>query len=399
MVATESIAREKLGQAVEILGEQDVDLWLTFVRESLLTRDPSLDLVAGTYCAWQAAFLVSRSGEQTAIVGRFDAPNVVGLGAYDEVVPYDENIRPLLRDAIERLDPESIAINYSESDPAADGLTHGMWLVLQETLAGTPYADRLASSEAIVNALRGRKSPAEIERIRAAVRETEEIFEVASRMLAPDLSELEIAAADARRGQAARPRVRVGAGALPGGQRRSRQGGRPQQPERAPDETRRAPAHGLRRLEGGLLQRSPARLVPPRRGRDRGAAGRRRGVGRGLGGGRRRRRGAAARRGRLGGRRSGSIAPRRCRLPGADVLARPPARPRLRTTAGRFSGRAGTATGTAPYGLVEEGNVYTLEFGTAVPNRGYVGLEEDVLVTADGIEWLSTPQRELWLVS
>ncbi len=238
MVATESIAREKLGQAVEILGEQDVDLWLTFVRETLLTTDPSLDLVAGTYCAWQAAFLVSRSGEHTAIVGRFDAPNVVALGAYDEVVPYDESIRPLLRDAIERLDPTSIAINYSESDPAADGLTHGMWLVLSETLAGTPYADRLTSSEAIVNALRGRKSPAEIERVRAAVRETEEIFDVASRMLGPGPERARDRRRDARRGQAARARVRVGAGALPGGQRRPRQGGRPQQPGRAPYEAR-----------------------------------------------------------------------------------------------------------------------------------------------------------------
>jgi hypothetical protein len=27
-----------------------------------------------------------------------------------------------------------------------------------------------------------------------------------------------------------------------------------------------------------------------------------------------------------------------------------------------------------------------------------VRIEDDVLVTADGIEWLSTPQRELWLV-
>jgi Xaa-Pro aminopeptidase len=54
--------------------------------------------------------------------------------------------------------------------------------------------------------------------------------------------------------------------------------------------------------------------------------------------------------------------------------------------------------GAAPFGAVEEGNVFTLEFGTAVPGRGYIGLEEDVLVTADGIEWLSTPQRELWLV-
>jgi Xaa-Pro aminopeptidase len=48
---------------------------------------------------------------------------------------------------------------------------------------------------------------------------------------------------------------------------------------------------------------------------------------------------------------------------------------------------------------VEDGNVFTLEYGTAVPGRGYIGLVEDVLVTADGIEWLSTPERELWLVS
>ena len=42
---------------------------------------------------------------------------------------------------------------------------------------------------------------------------------------------------------------------------------------------------------------------------------------------------------------------------------------------------------------------YTLEYGTAVPGRGYIGLEEDVLVTGDGVEWLSTPQRALWVVS
>ena len=32
--------------------------------------------------------------------------------------------------------------------------------------------------------------------------------------------------------------------------------------------------------------------------------------------------------------------------------------------------------------------VYTLEYGARVPGRGYIGLEEDVLVKADGIEWL-----------
>ena len=54
--------------------------------------------------------------------------------------------------------------------------------------------------------------------------------------------------------------------------------------------------------------------------------------------------------------------------------------------------------GAAPLGFVEAGNVFTLEYGTAVAGRGYIGLEEDVLLTADGVEWLSKPQREIWLV-
>ena len=109
------------------------------------------------------------------------------------VVGYDESIRPPLREAVERLGPRSIALNFSESDPAADGLTHGLWLVLQETLAGSPFVERFVSAEPIVAALRGRKSPAEIERLRAAIRETEEIFEVVTASLRPGQSELEIA--------------------------------------------------------------------------------------------------------------------------------------------------------------------------------------------------------------
>jgi len=54
--------------------------------------------------------------------------------------------------------------------------------------------------------------------------------------------------------------------------------------------------------------------------------------------------------------------------------------------------------GQAPLGTVEAGNVFTLELGAAVPGRGYIGLEEDVLVTETGVEWLSKPQRKLWLI-
>ncbi len=397
MAAGSSLVPEKLDQAVEILREQDVDLWLTLVRETLLTSDPCLDLVAGTYCAWQGAFLVSRAGERIAIVGRFDAQSVEQLGVYD-VVPYDESLRPALREAVERIAPRSIALNYSESDPAADGLTHGLWLVLREALAGTAYADGFRSSEAIVNALRGRKSPEEIRRIRGAVAETEAIFERVTAELRPDLSEIEIAG---------RMHAEVAARGL------GYAWGREHCPavNAGPDKDVGHSAPGeLRTRRGELLhidfgvshedycsdlQRvwyflDDGETVPPEEVQrawealwvaiDAGAAALRPGV--------------------AGWEVDGAA---RESLAAAGF---PEPKYALGHQLGRSAHDGGTLLGprwdrygSAPLGRVEEGNVFTLEFGTAVPGRGYIGLEEDVVVTADGVEWLSTPQRELWLVS
>jgi Xaa-Pro aminopeptidase len=47
--------------------------------------------------------------------------------------------------------------------------------------------------------------------------------------------------------------------------------------------------------------------------------------------------------------------------------------------------------------VVEAGNVFTLELGVPT-DSGYIGLEEDVLVTAAGCEFLSSRQRDLMLI-
>jgi Xaa-Pro aminopeptidase len=53
--------------------------------------------------------------------------------------------------------------------------------------------------------------------------------------------------------------------------------------------------------------------------------------------------------------------------------------------------------GRNPDGVVEAGNVFTLELGVPT-DAGFVGLEEDVLVTATGCEFLSSRQHEPMLV-
>ena len=54
--------------------------------------------------------------------------------------------------------------------------------------------------------------------------------------------------------------------------------------------------------------------------------------------------------------------------------------------------------GQTPFGIIEVGNVFAIELGTAVPGYGYVGLEENVLITEEGAQWLSEPQTDIWLI-
>ncbi|HEX9038506.1 MAG TPA: Xaa-Pro peptidase family protein [Ktedonobacterales bacterium] len=187
-----NIQAEKLEQAVELLRERDLDCWLTFVRESSETPDPVMKLIVGHDVTWQSAFLVSRGGRRIALVGRQEGETVRRAGLFEEVHAYDEGFAPGLRAILRDLDPRQIAVNYSTSDVAADGLTHGMYLQLVEALARTPYRQRLVSAEPIIGPLRSRKTNAELARMRQAIALTEELFALVTAFLRPGRTEREV---------------------------------------------------------------------------------------------------------------------------------------------------------------------------------------------------------------
>src|SRR5262245_4265735 len=187
------LLHEKADQAQALLRETGLDCWLTFNRETEIHPDPGIELVVGTGVVRNSAFLFGAGGERVAIASNCDTTNVRALGVFGEVIGYDEDIRGALLGVLRRLDPQRIGLNYSLDDVTADGLTYGHWLLLNELLRDTPYAARLTSAAPLLSRLRGRKSPAELQRIRQAVADTEAVVALVGGQIRPGRSELELA--------------------------------------------------------------------------------------------------------------------------------------------------------------------------------------------------------------
>jgi len=391
-----TIQLEKIAQAVGILQEQNVDMWLTFVRETEHNADPALPLISPSNVTWHTALIITRDGHKVAIAGRYEIVNFERMGIWDETIAYDQSIQPALIEVLDRLNPRQIAVNYSESDTAADGLSHGMYLTLQRYLAGKPY--QLISAENILNPLRGRKTPGEIARIRAAVALTDDIIDRITAYLKPGLTELEIANyihAEYRKegvipswdpGHC--PTVSCGADTPVG--------------HVSPSSKYVATTGQLVRIDQGVvldhyisdiqrvwyLQPADETEIP------------------------------APVQHAFDSVRGAILAAGAVLKPGVqgcivDDAARQTivdaGYPEYQHAVGHMIGRTvhDGATllgprweryGKTPFGLVEAGNCFTLELGVHVPGYGLVSLEEDVVVTETGYEWLGQPQTEIIVV-
>ena len=180
-----TIIREKHEMVPQLLDELGIECWLVFLRETSASPDPVQPLVIGGDVVWESAFIFTQD-VRIAIVGDFDADAEREKGIWTEVVPYTQGISTPLVKSLEGV--QTIAVNYSKDDVMADGLSHGLYEKLCEYLPDK----HLISSQHLVSKLRSRKSRTEIRLLTEACLITEQINEVVGSMLNPGLTEKEI---------------------------------------------------------------------------------------------------------------------------------------------------------------------------------------------------------------
>ncbi|MCI0330318.1 MAG: Xaa-Pro peptidase family protein [candidate division Zixibacteria bacterium] len=384
---------EKLAQAVEILKEKKIDLWLTFVRETDVVPDPAYDYFGNSMIVWQAAFLVSARGDKIAIMGHYDTENFKRMGVYDKIIGYHQDFAPFLLEELKRLDPKTIAINYSPDNNLSDGLTYGMFLLLEKALQATPYRNRLISADPVISALRGRKRTAEVAKIKAAIKITEKIWQELLGWLKTGVTEKEVDGFVADRSKAY--------GAAKSFAPIITHGDKSPVGHVGPTDARLEPGDIFHidfghRLDGycsdiqrlAYFLRTGEKEPPPPVKKGFEAV------------------------------KDTILKAKDALKPGAvgaeiDDMARTVIKshgfPDYQHALGHQLGRAvhdgGTLLGPrwerygqTPYGKVEAGNVFTLELEVQIPGAGWVSLEEDLLVTQNGAEFLSTPQLDWFYI-
>jgi len=183
------LVAEKHVQATALLGEHGLDCWLTFQREG---SDLLLPFVmGGEELVGTAALMIFADGPSVAIVADYDVSQVEG--AFDEVLPYSLDWKGLLQGVLRDRRPARIGLNYDADDHGVDGLTHGLYLALVETLAPVGLdEDALVSAAPVATAVRAIKSPAELERMRRAAEITQRIFDDLTGMLKMGLTEADV---------------------------------------------------------------------------------------------------------------------------------------------------------------------------------------------------------------
>lgn len=162
------------------LKKMNTSSYLILGRESSILNDPVCDLLGLHFIGLTGILFLEE--KVYAFVNSNDFEGFKQQKIFDEVFLY-KNFEETLKAFLEKNKVDSIALNFSENDPSADGLSYGLFLKLKKILDQVNFSVDIVSAYEIVLKIRGIKSQKELEAIKNSALETLEIFAEISKEL------------------------------------------------------------------------------------------------------------------------------------------------------------------------------------------------------------------------
>ncbi len=157
--------QEKLPIIYEAMAKNDADAWVIVGRETIMKSEPVLP-VLGDMSFIIATTLVFTRDRCIAVVSPLDVEAYKTIDGVDEVWEYPGTMEDTVFEVLSRLKPRRLALDTCSSDASADGLTVGMYRRLQRVLDRLESPPEIISAFPILSEVRGRKTPSQIELIR-----------------------------------------------------------------------------------------------------------------------------------------------------------------------------------------------------------------------------------------
>jgi len=171
----------------QVMRENDIDMWITVMREGTL-GPLYMDLGQGYVGDFGYYIFSDRGGDriERAVMG-ISGYKLENSGAYDLFVATNK-----LADFVKERDPRRIGVNMAEHIGAADSLSHTAYLHLKEVM-GQPYADRMVSAEKLVSDFRSRRVASELAAFGEAGKISQELAEraLSNEVIIPGVTKLE----------------------------------------------------------------------------------------------------------------------------------------------------------------------------------------------------------------
>ena len=181
-------SKEKVKIAFDALNDENIDMWIIAGQESATNSEPILSVMSDAEFIGCTALIFCKDGSSVAVCTPIEYNGYVHHGVFDEVIAFPVSYTDTVSEVIKIKNPKRIALDYSLENPSADGLSLGMYKLLQEAFDKCDYQGEIVSAEKIIVRVRGIKTQEELDKIKIACEEAEKIFNDAKRFIKPGMN-------------------------------------------------------------------------------------------------------------------------------------------------------------------------------------------------------------------